>query len=53
MQEATEDSPVLLNGFGTVVNALGVRCKPYLQQIIFTIKFRLKNKMPKVSSPGL
>jgi splicing factor 3B subunit 1 len=38
----------MLNGFGTVVNALGLRCKSYLQQIAYTIKFRLNNKNAKV-----
>ena len=35
---------VMLNGFGTVVNALGTRCKPYLPQIVSTILWRLNNK---------
>ena len=34
----------MLNGFGTVVNALGQRAKPYLPQICGTIKWRLNNK---------
>ena len=34
----------MLNGFGTVVNALGARTKPYLPQICGTIKWRLNNK---------
>lgn len=37
-------SPVILNGFGTVINALGIRAKPYLPQISSTIKWRLNNK---------
>lgn len=39
---------VMLDGFGTVVNALGERCKPYLKQIAGTIKWRLNNKAPSV-----
>jgi splicing factor 3B subunit 1 len=39
---------VILNGFGTVVAALGGRCKPYLPQIAGTIKWRLNNKSPQV-----
>lgn len=39
---------VILNGFGTVVAALGARCKPYLPQIAGTIKWRLNNKSPQV-----
>jgi splicing factor 3B subunit 1 len=39
---------VILNGFGTVVSALGGRCKPYLPQIAGTIKWRLNNKSPQV-----
>jgi splicing factor 3B subunit 1 len=38
----------MLSGFGAVVNALGVRTKPYLPQICGTIKFRLNNKSAKV-----
>jgi splicing factor 3B subunit 1 len=38
----------VLNGFGTVVTALGARCKPYLPQIAGTIKWRLNNKAPQV-----
>jgi splicing factor 3B subunit 1 len=38
----------MLDGFGTVVNALGERCKPYLKQIAGTIKWRLNNKAPSV-----
>jgi splicing factor 3B subunit 1 len=38
----------VLNAFGTVVNALGLRAKPYLPQISGTIKWRLNNKSAKV-----
>lgn len=38
----------MLNGFGTIVNALGERTKPYLPQICGTIKWRLNNKSAKV-----
>ena len=38
----------MLNGFGTVVNALGARTKPYLPQICGTILWRLNNKSAKV-----
>ncbi len=47
-EQVNEETSVMLNGFGTVINALGTRCKPYLQQIAFTIKFRLNNKNAKV-----
>ena len=48
-QEQTSDDVVaVLNGFGTVVNALGLRVKPYLPQICGTIKFRLNNRSAKV-----
>ena len=36
----------MLNGFGTVVNSLKGRAKPYLPQICGTIKWRLNNKVP-------
>ena len=38
----------MLNGFGTVVNSLGKRAKPYLSQICGTIKWRLNNKAAKI-----
>jgi splicing factor 3B subunit 1 len=44
----TKDGQVMLDGFGAVVNALGVRCKPYLKQIVGTIKWRLNNKSASV-----
>jgi splicing factor 3B subunit 1 len=39
---------VLLNAFGTIVNSLGVRCKPYLTQVASTILWKLNNKSPTV-----
>ena len=47
-EQATDETPVMINGFGTVVNALGVRTKLYLPQICGTIKWRLNNKSAKV-----
>ncbi|KAG4302623.1 hypothetical protein PCK1_001207 [Pneumocystis canis] len=47
-QEQSMEDIVMLNGFGTVVNALGMRCKPYLPQIVSTILWRLNNKSAKV-----
>jgi splicing factor 3B subunit 1 len=44
----SRESQVMLDGFGTVVTALGDRCKPYLKQIVGTIKWRLNNKSPAV-----
>lgn len=47
-QEQTIEDPVMLNGFGTVVNALNLRVKPYLPQIVSTILWRLNNKSAQV-----
>jgi splicing factor 3B subunit 1 len=47
-EQASDDTQVMLGGFGTVVNALGLRVKPYLPQICGTIKWRLNNKSAKV-----
>ena len=44
-EQKGDDSPVILSGFGTVVNALGERMKPYLPQICGTIKWRLNNNV--------
>ena len=46
-QEQTAEDQVMLDSFGTVVNALGIRVKPYLTQIVSTILWRL-NKSAKV-----
>ncbi|KAL8763568.1 MAG: hypothetical protein Q9184_000695 [Pyrenodesmia sp. 2 TL-2023] len=47
-QEQSVEDIVMLNGFGTVVNALGTRCKPYLPQTVSTILWRLNNKSATV-----
>ncbi|KAI0704274.1 small nuclear ribonucleoprotein [Cytidiella melzeri] len=47
-QEQTTEDQVMLDGFGTAVNALGIRVKPYLTQIVSTILWRLNNKSAKV-----
>lgn len=47
-QEQTQEDAVMLDGFGTVCNALGRRTKPYLPQICGTILWRLNNKSAKV-----
>jgi splicing factor 3B subunit 1 len=47
-QEQSIEDVIMLNGFGTVVNALGTRCKPYLPQIVSTILWRLNNKSATV-----
>ncbi|KAG1815410.1 armadillo-type protein [Suillus variegatus] len=47
-QEQTTEDQVMLDGFGTVVNALGIRVKPYLTQIVSTVLWRLNNKSAKV-----
>ncbi|XP_072179032.1 splicing factor 3B subunit 1-like [Diadema setosum] len=47
-QEQTTEDSVMLNGFGTIVNALGKRVKAYLPQICGTILWRLNNKAAKV-----
>ncbi|ORZ40130.1 armadillo-type protein [Catenaria anguillulae PL171] len=47
-QEQSTEDVVMLNGFGTIVNSLGARCRPYLQQICTTILWRLNNKSAKV-----
>ncbi|KAL4858600.1 Splicing factor 3B subunit 1 [Chlorella vulgaris] len=47
-EQLADESPVVLNGFGTIINALGQRAKPYLPQICGTIKWRLNNKSAKI-----
>jgi splicing factor 3B subunit 1 len=47
-QEQTMEDQVMLDGFGTVINALGICVKPYLTQIVSTVLWRLNNKSAKV-----
>eukprot|EP01135_Chromosphaera_perkinsii_P005482 Nk52_evm31s352 gene=Nk52_evmTU31s352 len=47
-QEQTAEGNVFLNGFGTIVNSLGFRSKPYFPQICGCILFRMNNKSAKV-----
>ena len=42
-QEQTTEDQVVLDAFGTVVNALGIRVKPYLTQIVSTILWWLNS----------
>ncbi|PWN97318.1 ARM repeat-containing protein [Tilletiopsis washingtonensis] len=46
-QEQTQEDKVMLDGFGVVVNALGMRVRPYLTQIVSTVLWRLNNKNAK------
>ncbi|GMH58110.1 hypothetical protein TrST_g4513 [Triparma strigata] len=48
VDNAAEENTIMLDGFGVVVNSLGVRCKVYLKQIAGTIKWRLNNKSATV-----
>lgn len=43
-QEQSVEDTVMLDGAGTIANALGMRIKPYLMQIVSTILWRLNNK---------
>ncbi|KAF2436365.1 putative splicing factor 3B subunit 1 [Tothia fuscella] len=47
-QDQSMEEDIMLNGFGTLVTALGTRTKPYLPQIVSTILYRLNNKAPTV-----
>jgi splicing factor 3B subunit 1 len=47
-QEQSVEDLILLNAFGTVVNSLGARCKPYLTQIASIVLWKLNNKAPSV-----
>lgn len=47
-QALEEHTRTILTGFGIIISALGERTKPYLLQIVGTIKFRLNNKSARV-----
>ena len=44
----SDETFTILNGFGTVVNCLGVRIKNYIPDICGTIKWRLNNQSPNI-----
>ncbi len=33
-EQSTDDTLVILNGFGTIINNLGMRAKPYFAQVL-------------------
>ena len=47
-EQASEDTAIVLNAFGTIVNSLGVRTKPYIPQIFVLIQWTLHNKSERV-----
>ncbi|KAF2013493.1 splicing factor 3B subunit 1 [Aaosphaeria arxii CBS 175.79] len=47
-QDQTIEDPVVIDGFATVINALGERAKTYLPQIVQVVLFRLNNKSATV-----
>jgi splicing factor 3B subunit 1 len=47
-QDQTIEDPIVIDGFATVVNALGERAKGYLPQIVFTVLQRLNHKSATV-----
>eukprot|EP00475_Leptophrys_vorax_P038305 TRINITY_DN6725_c0_g1_i3.p1 TRINITY_DN6725_c0_g1~~TRINITY_DN6725_c0_g1_i3.p1 ORF type:complete len:536 (-),score=140.96 TRINITY_DN6725_c0_g1_i3:33-1640(-) len=47
-EQATDDSQVILNGFGVVLTSLGMRARPHLDRIISTIKWRLNNRSARI-----
>ncbi|EST08416.1 Splicing factor 3B subunit 1 [Kalmanozyma brasiliensis GHG001] len=46
-QEQTVEDQIMLEGVATVINALGMRAKPYLTQIVSTALWRLNSKDAK------
>merc|ERR1711959_132036 len=47
-EQTSDDTTVMLNGFGTIVNALGIRVKFYLPQIAGMIRWRLNTPSSRV-----
>merc|ERR1719390_144915 len=47
-EQTSDDTTVMLNGFGTVVNSLQARVKPYLPQIAGIIRWRLNTPSARV-----
>jgi splicing factor 3B subunit 1 len=46
--QTADESQVMLNAFGTVINCLGVRAKPYFSQIMAIVQWRLNNKSARI-----
>mmetsp|Transcript_12518 Transcript_12518/g.18244 ORF Transcript_12518/g.18244 Transcript_12518/m.18244 type:complete len:550 (-) Transcript_12518:465-2114(-) len=47
-EQTTDDSPVIIEGFAKVVNALGLRCKPYIPHVCGIVQWRLNNRSPRI-----
>lgn len=47
-EHTNDDSAGIINGFGTIINALGSRCKVSIPYICGIIQWRLNNKSPRV-----
>merc|ERR1711959_471730 len=47
-EQTSDDTTTMLNGFGTIVNALGIRVKFYLPQIAGMIRWRLNTPSSRV-----
>jgi splicing factor 3B subunit 1 len=47
-QDQTIEDPIVIDGFATIVNALGERTKTYLPQIVAVVLARLNNKSSTV-----
>ena len=47
-EQLSDDTYIMLNGFGTVVNCFGPRMKAYIPHICGTIQWRLTNRSAKV-----
>lgn len=47
-EQSSDDTTIMLNGFGSIINSLGSRAKNYFSQIGGVIQWRLSNKNPKV-----
>jgi len=46
-EQQQEETSIMLNGCGSVINALGTRVKPYLPQIAGIIRWRLNTPIPR------
>ena len=47
-EQGGEDSSAMINCYGTVLKMLGIRAKPYMEEITSTIKWRLSNRNANV-----
>jgi len=48
LEQTSDDTHIVINGFGTIVNCFGLRVKPFIPQICGSIQWRFSHRSAKV-----